>query len=59
MVPLTVKNLFDYAKHFVGFFNLGSGLNLTQKGTDEGTLTLKKTIQIIGAGNDGNIEISP
>ena len=25
VVPLTVKNLFDYAKHFVGFFNPGSG----------------------------------
>ena len=59
VVPLTVKNLFDYAKHFVGFFNPGSGLNLTQRGTDEGTLTLKKSIQIIGAGNDGSIEISP
>jgi len=26
IVPLNVKNLFDYAKHFVGFFNPGSGL---------------------------------
>jgi hypothetical protein len=51
--------LFDYAKHSVGFFNPGSGLNLTQRGIDEGTLIIKKSIQIIGAGNDGNIEISP
>ena len=34
-------------------------MNLTQKGTDEGTLILKKSVQIIGAGNDGNLEISP
>jgi hypothetical protein len=29
-IPLIAKNLFDYAKHEVGFFNPGSGLNMTQ-----------------------------
>ena len=62
-IPLTVKNLFDYAKHSVGFFNPGSGLNLTARagkgGAEEGILSIKKSIQIIGAGNDGSIEISP
>ena len=28
-VPLIAKNLFDYAKHEVGFFNPGSGLNIS------------------------------
>lgn len=53
--PLTAKNLFDFVKHEVGFFNPGSGLNMTQtmaQNTD-GCMQIKKQIQIIGAGNDG------
>jgi hypothetical protein len=32
--PLTAKNLFDFVKHEVGFFNPGSGLNMTQSKTN-------------------------
>lgn len=31
--PLTAKNLFDYVKHEVGFFNPGSGLNMVNAKT--------------------------
>ena len=58
-IPMHIKNLYDHAKHAVGFFNPGSGLSLTGKATEEGIISIKKSIQIIGAGNDGNIEISP
>jgi hypothetical protein len=30
-VPLSIKNQFDYTKHEVGFFNPGSGLNMSDK----------------------------
>jgi hypothetical protein len=49
-------------KHQVGFFNPGSGLTLTGTNkalSDEGIVIIKQAIQIIGAGNDGSIEISP
>jgi hypothetical protein len=63
-VPITAKNLFDRVKHQVGFFNPGSGLTLTGTANtknliDEGITTIRQAIQIIGAGNDGSIEISP
>lgn len=61
-VPMFAKNLFDRVKHQVGFFNPGSGLTLTdQTGSvqDDGIVSIREAIQIIGAGNDGSIEISP
>lgn len=61
-VPIFAKNLFDRVKHQVGFFNPGSGLTLTGTNkvlSDEGIVVIKQAIQIIGAGNDGSIEISP
>lgn len=60
-MPIFAKNLFDRVKHQVGFFNPGSGLTLTgpNKNSDEGITVIKQAIQIIGAGNDGSIEISP
>jgi hypothetical protein len=59
-VPLIAKNLFDFAKHEVGFFNPGSGLNMAvTDASAHGMAHIKKSIQIIGAGNDGQIQISP
>lgn len=53
-VPLVAKNQFDHLKHEVGFFNPGSGMNQAQMSTShEGVMQIKKSIQIIGAGNDG------
>jgi len=53
--------LFDYVKHEVGFFNPGSGLNMVNAKTinQDGNMQIKKQIQIIGAGNDGQVTISP
>ena len=52
--------MFDRVKHNVGFFDPGSGLTLTEdKKNDEGITQIRQAIQIIGAGNDGSIEISP
>lgn len=58
-VPLNVKNMFDHAKNEVGYFNPGSGLNMHSSINQEGLVAIKKSIQIIGAGNDGTIQISP
>ena len=61
-VPMFAKNLFDRVKHQVGFFNPGSGLTLTdtqRSVANEGIIQIRQAIQIIGAGNDGSIEISP
>lgn len=68
-VPLFARNLYDRVKHHVGFFNPGSGLSLTQtnpastsalqSGEQEGTVQIRKAIQIIGAGSDGHIAIAP
>jgi len=56
---LIAKNLFDFVKHEVGFFNPGSGLNMTQTKAfnQDGQVQIKKQIQIIGAGNDGSVSI--
>lgn len=58
-VPLNVKNLFDHAKNEVGYFNPGSGISMQSSINQERLVAIKKSIQIIGAGNDGTIQISP
>jgi hypothetical protein len=63
-VPLYARNQFDKAKHFVGFYNPGSGLSLTNGGGDipgavGGITTIRKEINIVGGGSDGKMEISP
>lgn len=64
-IPLFTKNLFDQVKSTVGFFAPGSGLTLTQM-NQASQLSLmqqsaqsSKAVQIIGAGADGQISISP
>ena len=64
-VPLFTKNLFDVVKNSVGFFAPGSGLTLTQL-HNQSTLSMmqqsansSKFVQIVGAGADGMISISP
>ena len=63
-VPMFAKNLFDRVAHQVGFFNPGSGISLTETqdvpGKDpEGVISIRQAIQVIGAGSDGSIDISP
>lgn len=69
-VPLFTRNLYDSIKNSVGYFNPGSGLTLTSNfntsgGAMESTLKLNravnsgKSMQIVGAGSDGMISISP
>ena len=68
-VPMFAKNLYDRVKHQVGFFAPGSGLHLAQtqsggvvpivQAADEGITQIRQAIQIIGAGSDSSIEISP
>ena len=63
--PLFTKNLFDHVKSAVGFFAPGSGLTLTHM-NNQSQLSLMqqsqgstKCVQIVGAGADGMISISP
>lgn len=69
-VPLFTRNLYDSIKNSVGYFAPGSGLTLTNNfnssgGAMESTLMMNKSvnsgksIQIVGAGSDGMISISP
>lgn len=62
-IPLFARNLYDRVKHHVGFFAPGSGLSLTHTasnmGNEDGIVQIRKAIQIIGAGSDGTIQISP
>ena len=54
--------MFDRVAHNVGFFNPGSGNSLTDttgSNKNHGILSIREAIQIIGAGNDGSIDISP
>lgn len=64
MIPLFTKNLFDHVKNSVGFFSPGSGLTLTHNNQSQLSLMQQspassKCIQIVGAGADGMISISP
>jgi len=59
-VPLFARNQFDKAKHFVGFYNPGSGLSGGDiPGAVGGVTTIRKEINIIGGGSDGLMAISP
>ena len=64
-IPIFTKNLFDSVKSQVGFFAPGSGLTLTQMNNQsqlsfsQASLSTSSSIQIIGAGADGMIAISP
>ena len=65
-IPLFTKNLFDQVKNAVGFFSPGSGLTLTNHMNNQSQLSMmqqspasSKFVQIVGAGADGMISISP
>ena len=64
-IPLFTKNLYDPLKNQVGFFSPGSGLlrqdNAAQStiSTMQQTASSSKFIEIVGAGADGMISISP
>jgi len=62
-VPFYVRNLFDQVKNSIGYFNPGSGTSVaaynSRSSSQLGISTLRKDIQIIGAGSDGAIKISP
>jgi len=64
-IPIFTKNLFDSVKSQVGFFAPGSGLTLTQMNNQsqlsfsQASLSTSSSIQILGAGADGMISISP
>lgn len=53
------RSIFDMAKNTIGFFNPGSGTQMSARDLAEGCMNLRKDIQILGAGNDGSIKISP
>ena len=60
-VPLFTKNLVYQIKNSVGFFHPGSGLTLTKQNNADSQFGMQasKSIQIIGAGSDGQIKINP
>jgi len=65
-VPIYARNVYDHVKNSVGFYNPGSGLMhkntgaKTKTGGVTPTAIIKKyTLEIIGKGSDGVIQIQP
>jgi len=65
-VPLYAQNLYDHLRELVGFYNPGSGLmranggmNTTMKSIKDSPATIRYDIEIIGAGSDGVLSLSP
>jgi hypothetical protein len=66
-VPIYAQNLYDHLKELVGFYNPGSGLmrtsggskSLTHKTITKDAATIRYDIEIIGAGSDGVLTMSP
>lgn len=64
-IPVYVSNMYDHVKNLIGFYNPGSGvmqraskaiLNQTKTSKDS---TVRYELEIIGAGSDGVVSISP
>jgi|LauGreDrversion4_2_1035121.scaffolds.fasta_scaffold23832_3 hypothetical protein len=65
-VPLYAQNLYDHLRELVGFYNPGSGLmranggmKTTMKSIKDSPATIRYDIEIIGAGSDGVLSLSP
>lgn len=65
-VPLYAQNLYDHLREIVGFYNPGSGLmranggmKTTMKSIKDSPATIRYDIEIIGAGSDGVLSLSP
>ena len=61
-VPIYAKNIYDHLRNSVGFYSPGSGLmnkNQTQTPVIGGNPFKKYTLEIIGRGSDGIIQIQP
>ena len=64
-VPIYATNLYDQLKEVVGFYNPGSGLMRTSGATlkkslkDSTPQTVRYDVEIIGAGSDGILTLSP
>jgi hypothetical protein len=63
-VPIYAKNIYDHLKNSIGFYNPGSGLLTKQDVKNQATsnannMFKKYTLEIIGRGSDGIIQIQP
>jgi len=64
-VPIYARNIYDHVKNSVGFYNPGSGLMQRSGSGKTGPLVApsnfikKYTLEIIGRGSDGVIQIQP
>jgi hypothetical protein len=65
-VPIYAQNLYDHLKEIVGFYNPGSGLmrtsgvkSLQNKTLSKDPAVVRYDIEIIGAGSDGVLTLSP
>lgn len=64
-VPIYAFDVYDHIKNMIGFYNPGSGLlqasnkNSLTKTIKEGQQTVRYDLEIIGAGSDGIVTISP
>ena len=65
-VPIYARNIYDHVKNSVGFYNPGSGLMHKNTGgrpnalaQAQTTFIKKYTLEIIGKGSDGVIQIQP
>mmetsp|Transcript_42204 Transcript_42204/g.30377 ORF Transcript_42204/g.30377 Transcript_42204/m.30377 type:complete len:189 (+) Transcript_42204:1333-1899(+) len=59
IVPIYTKNISSHIKNSVGYFNPGSGKMLTNANPNQGIISIRKEIEIIGAGSDGSVFIKP
>lgn len=62
-IPVYATNFYDHVKNLIGFYNPGSGV-MQRRAALEHTKSSKDTtirydLEIIGAGSDGVISISP
>ena len=57
-VPIYANTLFNQLKNLVGFYNPGSGVMSSQQKMG-GNKTVRYDLEVIGAGSDGVISISP
>lgn len=61
-MPIYAKNVYDHLKNSVGFFNPGSGLMKRESNNTQvvpAPFFKKYTLEIIGRGSDGGIQIQP
>ena len=58
-VPIYAKNIYDHVKNAVGFFHPGSGQKSQPLAPADAPFFKKYTLEIIGRGADGGIQILP